>query len=298
MAFSISQFKSEAMKYGFIRPSYFLVGFPAPPAWYGKNTRFLTYLCSGAALPGTQILTSDERTMGYGKARKVPYDAAHTDVNLTFYSDGNGEVLSFFENWMRNIVVYGRDDANIKGAMRGEVHYPEHYETNIEIYQYNENAGTGNIEIFKYTLNRAFPISVGEQALNWESGDQISTVNVGLAFKDYWIEKNVAGKFGSDVAMIRDPSYNSRNEKEGFGGQWEERRNRGDNSEGIIAGYLGLQALTAPLGIISKYSSLINDKLNVVNNIGANVNSALGSYAGLLGKKPPSIPSIPNIQFP
>lgn len=298
MSFSIEQFKAEATKHGFIRPSFFLVAIPSPPSWYGKSTRFLTYLCSGAALPGTQIITSDERVVGYGKTRKVPYDAAHTDVNLTFYSDGNGETLSFFENWVRNIVAFGSDDANIKGALRGEVHYPDHYETNIEIFQYNENAGTGNIEIIKYTLSRAYPVSLGEQQLSWEQGDAISSINIGLAFKDYWIEKNVAGKFGSAVPMVRDPSYIGTQEQGGFAANWQERKNRGDNAEGILGGFLGLEALTAPLGIISKYSSLINDKLNVVNNIGANINSALGTYGGLLGTQAPSIPSIPNIQFP
>jgi hypothetical protein len=298
MAFSIEEFKANATKHGFVRPSFFLVTFPAPPAWYGKGTRFLTYLCSGASLPGTQIITSDERVTGYGKTRKIPYDAAHTDLTLTFYADGNGETLSFFESWLRNIVAYGADDANIKGALRGEVHYPDHYETQMEIYQYNENPGNGRVEILKYTINKAFPLNLGDQELSWDQGDQISTLNVTIAFKDYWIEKNVAGKIGENVPMRRDTTYLPGAERDGYEAEWQERRNRGDNAEGITAGMLGLDALTAPLAIISKYSSLINDKLNVVNNIGANINSALGSYAGLLKKKPPSIPSIPNIQVP
>lgn len=298
MTFSIEDFKSNATQYGFVRPSFFLATIPTAPSWYGKSTRFLTYLCSGAALPGTQIITSDERTAGYGKTRKVPYDAAHTDVSLTFYADGAGKTLDFFEGWLRNIVAYGADDINIKGAMRGEVHYPDHYETQIEIYQYNENPGTGNIELFKYTLNRAFPISIGEQSLSWDQGDQISTIQVTFAFKDYWIEKNVAGKFGSKAAMTRDGRYLTDQQQGGFVSEYNERKNRADNAEGITTGTLGLDKFTAALGMISKYSSLINDKLNVVNNIGASVNSSLGSYGSLLKKKVPSIPSLPNISFP
>jgi hypothetical protein len=298
MAFSIDEFKSNATQYGFTRPSFFLLAIPAAPAWYGKSTRYLTFLCSGAALPGSQIITSDERVSGYGKTRKVPYDVGHTDVNLTFYADGNGNALAFFEGWLRNIVAYGADDINIKGALRGEVHYPNHYETQIEIYQYNENPGTGNIEILKYTLNRAFPVSIGEQALSWDQGDAISTLSVTVAFKDYWVEKNEAGKFGARLAMARSNSYLADLQRGGYESEYQERKNRGDNAEGITTGVLGLDKLTAALGVISKYSSMINDKLNVVNNISAEVNSALGSYGSLLKTKVPSIPSIPNIRFP
>lgn len=297
MTFSIEEFKANAVKYGFARPNFFLLAIPSAPAWYGGSTRFLTYLCSGAALPGTQVITAEEKIGGYGKTKKIPYDAAHTDLNLTFYSDGNGEVLSFFENWARNIVVYGKDDGNIKGSLRGEVHYPDHYQTRMEIYQYNENPGSGNIEIFKYVLNNAYPISIGEQALSWDQGDEISTINVGITFKDYWIEKNVAGKYGDLESMRRDTAYMFNQERGGYAAEWLDRANRGENALAITAGTF-LSSLTAPLGMISKYSSLVNDKLNVVNNIGANVNSALGSYTGLLKQKPPSIPSFPNVRFP
>ena len=301
MSFSITDFRSNAMQYGFTRPSFFLATIPSPPAWYaggGNNTRFLTYLCSTATLPGSQIITSDERIGGYGKSRKVPYDVGHTEVNMTFYADGNGEALAFFEGWLRNIVAYGADDINIKGAYRGEVHYPDHYEAQLEIFQYNENPSTNNIEILKYTLNQAYPVSIGEQQLSWESGDAISQINVSFAMKDYWITKNIAGKKGSGAAMQRDPNYNQRFEQDGFMAEYESRKNRGDKAEGITTGTLGIDKLSAGLELISKYSSMINDKLNVVNNIGADLNSVVGSYASLLKKKGPTLPSIPNIQFP
>jgi hypothetical protein len=121
---------------------------------------------------------------------------------------------------------------------------------------------------------------------------------VSLTFKDYWIEKNEAGKYGSSQAMTRSTSYLGQLQRGGFESEYQERKNRGDNAEGITTGILGLDKLTAALGVISKYSSLINDKLNVVNNISADVNSAINSYGSLLKKKVPNIPSIPNIQFP
>lgn len=303
MTFNIEEFKTQATAYGFIRPSFFLVAIPAPPKWYsaGTGTKFLTYLCSGTDLPGSQIITSDERAIGYGKTRKIPYDVGHTDINLTFYSDGSGETLSFFESWLRNIVAYGQDNINVKGALRGEVHYPDHYESMIEIYQYNENPGKANVEIVRYTLNQAYPIAVSQQALSWEAGDQISTISVSFAFKDYWITRNKANRMSQATAtgaLQRNASYNDELQRQGFEAQHQERKFRGEGAETLSLGIIGLDSLSAALGKISKYSNMINDNLNVVNGIASEYGSVINNVANMFGKRPRSIPRIPNFRFP
>lgn len=303
-SFNLEEFKSKAMGTGFIRPACFLAAIRSP-RWYGKDTTFLTYLCSAAALPGSQIITSQERINGMGKVQEIPYDVAHTQVNLQFYSDGAGKVNSFFEEWMRNIVSYGvTGNKNVKGAIRGEVQYPDHYESTIEIFQYNEQT-VGSPEVLRYTLDAAFPVSVGEQALDWSNETAISMVNVGFAYRDYSIQRNSVraySGFGSlgGSSVTEDKGYEQRLLEEGFAAEFAERTSRMGQAESLTAGILsiGLDQFSAALGAISNISTGINDALNAVNNIGSSLNSAISTVSPASSNMIPTIPSISPIRFP
>lgn len=294
--FNIEEFKSNALRYGLVRPNNFMAVIPAAPPCLGtSSTKFLVYLCQAASLPGSQILTTEYKRKGYAKSVKAPYDTAHGDITLTFFSDGNGSVTAFFEEWLRNIVSYGGEDVNMKGALQGELHYPEWYETNMELYVYNDAPGKGEVPIIIYKLQRAFPISIGEQAVSWDSGDQIQTIQVTFTFSDYTIQKNIAPPAGSNAGMLPNPRYFEQIQQ---GGSFGSRSSRLGQAESIIAGFLGFEKLSAVLGTISQVSSTIRDSLNVVNGVTANINSAINTVGGLTGRSLPNIPSIPGIRFP
>lgn len=310
MPFDIATFQAEALQTGFTRPAHFLVAIPQAPKWFAGNSRFLSYMCSAAALPGTQIITSEERQSGYGPSRKVPYDVAHGDITLTFFCDGDGQVIAFFDQWLRNTVAFGNPDRSnpISGASFGEVQYPEHYETTMQIYQYNENPGrTENsaVEILKYTLDKLYPISMSEVQLDWANAEQIQTVQVTFSYKTFWLEKNKAARYGSGgPAVVRDGGYLDAARGGGlFDSQNEFARYASDYAQSTNPGFIGIPFVDQLVGMVSGVYSTITDKLTVINGYASKINGQLNSIGGLasIGRSisnPISVPQVPTIRFP
>lgn len=303
MPFDLKEFRAN-MQYGYLKPSYFMFNLSNPPAFYGGSTRFLSFLCAAATLPGTQIITSDERVNGYGMSRRIPHDVAQTDVTLTFYADGNGESLAFFDQWMRNIVSFGQRNKPIAGAMPGEVQYPDHYETTIEILGYNDNPGYGGTELYALTLERAYPISVGEISLDWSQSDGFSSIPVTFTFRNSWLEKNNAAKYGSGGldSITRTYNYFDNMRSNGFLSQNAAAESRRDGAESINAGFIGIPGLSSALGAVASLQNAIGDKLAVVNNVAAGINSQIASVGSFMNPrsqtKLPSIPTVSPILFP
>lgn len=303
MPFDITEFKAN-MQYGYLKPSYFMFTLANPPAFYSGSTRFLSFLCATASLPGTQVITSDERVNGYGQSKRIPHDIAQTDLQLTFFADGNGDALAFFDQWMRNIVSFGQRGAPIAGAMPGEVQYPEHYETTIEILGYNDNPGTSNAELFAYTFDRAYPLSVGDITMDWSQGDAIMAINVTFAFRTSWFEKNNAARYGSGAldSIVRNYNYYDSMRSTGFQSQNDAAISRRDGSESINAGFIGIPGLSSALGGIASLQNAVGDKLAIVNNVASGINSQIGSVGSFMNPrsqlKLPSIPTVSPIFFP
>lgn len=309
MAFNIQQFGSQALGYGLIRPSHFLAAIPVAPKWYSGSTRFLTYLCSSANMPGSQVITSEERIRGYGPARKVPYDIATTDVTLTFYCDGNGETVAFFDNWIRNIVAHGNPSKNdpINGASYGEVQYPSQYETTLVAYIYNENPGTTGesaVEILKYTMDKAYPVSMSEVQMDWSNGETVQTFTVTFAYHTFYLEKNVAARYGAGVGVARDTGYLDRARGAGlFDDVNQFAKYATETAKSVNPGFVGLPFVDQVVGMVSSLYSTVTDKLNIVNGYAAKINGQLNSIGALasLGRsksKPLKVPQVPTIRFP
>jgi hypothetical protein len=292
-SFDISEFKNNGMADGFLQSHYFLVMINRP-AWSSKDTRFLMYLASAATLPGSQIITADERVTGYGLPQKIPFDVGHTDVNINFYSDGAGESVAFFEEWLRNTVSYGGD--NIKGAERGELQYPDHYTTTVQIFQYNERHAAG--EVLRYTLEEAFPVNISEQNLEWSGDGALTSRSVTFAFRDYKVSKNSIGLFNSP-----DAGYDDYLQQNGFNSAWSDRNTRSSTSESITSGNFGIPGLSSVLGAISGISGSVSSVLSAIGGIGhlASNLSSLSNFTPSISSFLPPIPPVPSFsgfEFP
>lgn len=199
MAFNIENFKSITEK-GFLKPSNFLV-YVYPPVWAYRdggaekwNGPDLAYLAAGAALPGLQIFTTESKLFGQGPTVKMPYDITPTDFTLKFYADGTGKSMAFFYDWLRNIVNLSHTQTDPRsGAFSNQISYRSDYITKIDIMLYNDraqglqdtgaNAQDGALMIF--TLYDAFPISIAEPSLDWQSGNEILTFNITFAYTSF-----------------------------------------------------------------------------------------------------------------
>ena len=66
----------------------------------------MTFLCSSAALPGVQIITSDHIRQNMGTFDRRPFGVQVTDIPLTFMLDQRGTIQDLFRTWTNDIVNY------------------------------------------------------------------------------------------------------------------------------------------------------------------------------------------------
>jgi len=202
MAFNINQFASKVNAVNSLyRPSMFYVEI-TPPPWVFKssglfgnlstaiNLSNLRFLCSSANLPGVNTLLADVRTQGYGPIERRPYGVIFSDVATTFFMDNANVTLSFFHKWMQNIVQFNdsKTGATSDGGYPFEVGYYKDYATTVTIYFIDETGGFG---IRRVELLNAYPTSVGDVTLNWNSTDDLALLPVNFTFKSFttdWLE--------------------------------------------------------------------------------------------------------------
>lgn len=198
--FNINEFKSKVNQ-GVMRNNKFLVQIPMPNSILLNNNsterqtlvasnRDLSFYCDSTSIPGMALLVNEVRNFGYGPVEKKPYNAVFTDLSLTFISDGPGENLKFFQEWLRSIVNY-----DMRETMTGrnstydlapyELNYKTDYAVEMKIYVYNEQGE----ETIKLTLADAYPIFVGDIALNWADTNNFARVPVNFTFMTWWNEK-------------------------------------------------------------------------------------------------------------
>lgn len=254
--FDIEEFKAQN-NMGFTRDSFFYTNIYRPAFW-NDDTRFLSFLCSGAQLPGISIIAPDLPRWGYGPTRKFPINVFHPDITLTVYSDGEGKAVDFFHQWNQNVVTYGSLSNPINGSPYGMVQYPINYMTTIELFYMSESGN--DQELIRCTLIDAFPLGMGQVSLNWSGRAQISQFIVPINYRTFQIVRNQVDWNTGDIiprsVIIPDAIYNI------------------DNALSITAGNIGLNGLTSSL------SSSLQGILSPVNSIAQRVQMVGGIVQG------------------
>lgn len=255
--------------YGFAKPSLFAAMFQTPPAFWQGDLRFLSYLCSMTATPSVQILTQDAKTTGYGVTQKIPYDVLHGDLTLSFFCDAEGDVVAFFDQWLRNVVSFGPIGTPVSGANQGDVQYPSNYQTTLQLLQYVESED--EIELLNYTMDNAYPTSVSEIGLDWSNGNSIEVIQVTFAYRNFWLQQNSVNQGG----IVEDSNF-----YQNMAGSIGVRIPLGDGMS-ITSGIMGLPGLGNVLGAISQGEMAVQDAINTVFSVGQNINRVMNQGINL-----------------
>jgi hypothetical protein len=283
MPFDITEFMANAAEFGFTHPCNFLMQIAAPPAFYGNDTRLFSFLCHAGNLPGVGIEVSPEHRIGYGPSKKVPHNVGQTDINLTFYSDGAGTAIDFFDQWLRNIVSYGDVLNPIQGAAYGQVQYPEHYETTLELLYFNENPGYDGRELITYRFYDAYPIGMTEIPLDWNAQNQYSSFSIPFTYRTFQIIVNDVGGYGSEDAIVPNQGY-LMDVANSYSGSYASINTSLSSlfqqSESISRGSIGfntnIPGFSAVLGSISSSSNSLGNKLNIVGALNGAMRGNVG----------------------
>lgn len=219
--FNVSEFSSNINQNGLMKPSKFLVRIPFPigmrdhPALIGTS-RFIELWCDSANIPGISIATTDVNRYGYGGIEKKPYMAINNDVNMTFLSDANGAIWTFFQQWARMIVNYdmrngirgssGVNNGVLPGQKPFELAYKYEYVSDIEVIVFSEQTNKPSLEI---VLRESFPTFVGDVQLNWADTSSFSRIPITFSVYD-WHNRSVKFNNTTPTQETQGDSFNHR----------------------------------------------------------------------------------------
>ena len=162
-----------------VKPNMFEVGIPFPDAAGGTTDgELITLLCKSTALPGSSLGSIDVPFRG--RTVKIVGDRTFDNWSATFFNDKEMRIRSRFEQWMENM--------NTHEANTAPLYTPgstAKYMTDIEVDQLEKDGTTTGTALRSYKLWHAFPISISQIDLAYDSNDQIEEFTVEFQMS-YW----------------------------------------------------------------------------------------------------------------
>jgi len=171
---TISQFKT-ALGGGGVRPNLFEVRMDASNLtdfMGGVPAENLAFMCKAAALPAQNVASIDVPFRG--RQFKVAGDRTIDNWTITVINDENFAVRNAMERWSQSIVDLATNQGQIA---------PTNYMSSADVFQYSRQKGDGeSVGVLKqYRFIDIFPVTVGDIALSYESGDTIEEFDVEFA---------------------------------------------------------------------------------------------------------------------
>ena len=171
---TISQFKT-ALGGGGVRPNLFEVRLDASNLTEfmgGVPAENLAFMCKAAALPAQNVSSIDVPFRG--RQFKVAGDRTIDNWTITVINDENFAIRNAMERWSQSIVDLATNQGQIA---------PTNYMSQADVFQYSRQKGDGeSVGVLKqYKFVDIFPITVGDIALSYESGDTIEEFDVEFA---------------------------------------------------------------------------------------------------------------------
>lgn len=198
--FNVETFKNQALgQYGIMKNNLFLVTLYFSNKVGTSDRKFnpsqkdiglIPLFCSQCMLPSRTLGTQDiVSRYGYDVLEKMPGYQEFKDIQLTFISDGGGEVIGFFDRWVNFIVNADETSGmylpnNKSGAMPYQVSYKDDYSAIMEIIVYNETMG----RIVVYELSEVFPKSIYNVPLSWRFTGEVATLDTLMTYRQFKVK--------------------------------------------------------------------------------------------------------------
>ena len=218
MAFNITELQGAINAHGGLsKASKFYVNITPPSSLSGLIDQSFWMLCESAMLPGLSIQADNFKQWGYGGSEKRPHEMNFQELQVNFFSGVDGVVFKFFHQWFQTIYNFDNStnpNGEVNGLMINNWAYPNEYQGTVEIIHmdgvsdgYNSTTPASDEEstVIKYTLNKAFPISMTDIQVDWGLADQLVRIPVTFAYKN-WSATTMAA---SDVTARSQSRMNS-----------------------------------------------------------------------------------------
>lgn len=141
----------------------------------------LRFFCKSAVIPGITINTNTFEAVAQ-LPKQFPTTVVNTPFNAIFMVDSDHEVLTFFHKWIQSVLNYDNRDAFAEEGKKlpFEVGYKDEYSKTLQIRHYSTESSIK--KFYEVKLYNAFPVSVGDLELAWESNDSYLTLPVTFAY--------------------------------------------------------------------------------------------------------------------
>jgi hypothetical protein len=180
MAFNVSNFRSDGLKYGGARPSLFKI-LVSPPAGIGigsSTTKQLSLLARSAQLPAVTIDTVEAPY--FGRKIKLQGDRTWADWTITVMNDEDFALRSVFESWSNEMNTFVSNRNSFGDSALA-------YKVDGIVQQYGKAGPKDEGGVIRsYKMVGIFPTTIGAINLDWDATNQIEVYDV--TFSVDWVE--------------------------------------------------------------------------------------------------------------
>ena len=180
-----------------VKPNMFMVQIPFPTALGGGNDEDVNLLCKSTALPASNLGVIEVPFRG--RTVKIAGDRTFDTWSATFFNDKSMKIRGRFEQWLESMNTHEQNNAPLfrpsedAGYMKKMIVQQMRKDDAVP----NED-GSNTTVLRTYTLNYAFPTSISQIDLAYDSNDQIEEFTVEFQYS-YWTAKSGGEAFTADI---------------------------------------------------------------------------------------------------
>ena len=196
--FNIARFSAHINNSGTVQTNKFIVRIPPPIILrdgFDVIQRSIEYRANSVKVPGVDLDTQNVSRYGVGPSQKFPTNVNFTDVDINFLDTNGNYIWKYFAKWMNGIFDYTGVSGGNEPSYK--VEYKKYYQTNIEIFVF-DNAGSQTNAII---LKEAFPISLSDVSLSWSENNRLYEFSVRFSFREWFYSGYNIGVYDSNAAI-------------------------------------------------------------------------------------------------
>lgn len=169
-----------------VKPNMFEVEILFPSLGLQIDNRLVNMLCKSAALPASSLGTIEVPFRG--RTVKIAGDRTFDNWTATFVNDKDMKIRGYFETWLNLMNSHQGNTAELFNPASGV----EKYTADVHVTQIEKNATAEGTNLRRYKLWYAFPVSVSQIDLAYDSNDQIEEFSVEFQYSYWTVDANDA----------------------------------------------------------------------------------------------------------
>ena len=179
-----------------VKPNMFVVDIAWPAslaeAPTGDNVDLVNLLCKSAALPASNLGVIEVPFRG--RTVKIVGDRTFDTWSATFFNDKDFKIRAYFEKWLERMNTHEANSAPLYTPSTSTG-----YMATVKVKQMRKDDQTSGSILRQYDLRYAFPTSISQIDLAYDSNDQIEEFTVEFQYS-YWQAVEPSNNLNSTVA--------------------------------------------------------------------------------------------------